>query len=256
LSGTYKFATAEEAVAYVLGKSYQQPLGKAFEISKSYIRHDGSLGVEGWISTPAKDIEKDVIEPESFAGVGLADYMRRGAPVSIEHQTRSLPVGYLQKSRLVRDGKIIQDVTNPKHTEDREDFRYYDGGTGWYALGVIYNEQAMLGISKGVLSSFSWIAMPTDWEDLADGGKHFTKPGSIAPIIETTLTAYPVNTSATMRIAKSRGYRPRIDRQKMVQLLANPLVVDAVVDILVPPGTASAVIEEQLKLHRERAKGR
>lgn len=108
-----------------------------------------------------------------------------------------------------------------------------------------------MGISKGVLSSFSWIAMPGDWEDMEDGGKHFIKPGSIAPIIETTLTAYPVNTTATMRIAKSRGFVPRIDRQKMVQLLANPLVVDAVVDILVPPGTASAAIEEQLELHRQ-----
>lgn len=248
-----KFANAQEAVAYVLGHSFQQPLGKAFEIKKSYRRPDGSLGIEGWISTPTRDIEKDVIEPESFAGDGFRDYMRRGAPVSIEHNTRSLPVGYLLKSRLVRDGSVIQDEDNPKHQS--EDFRYFDGGTGWYGLGVVYNEDAIAGINKGVISSFSWIGMPVDWDNLADGGRRFSKKGSIKPVIEVTVTAYPVNTTATMQIAKARGYGYRIDRKKMVELLANPLVVDAVVDILVPPGTSAAVIEEELKRHRQRLYG-
>lgn len=243
-----KFATAEEAIAYVLGKSYKQPVGKGFEMVKSYRLSDGSLVREGWVSTPDKDIDKDEIEPESFSGPGFHDYMTRGAPVSVEHQTRSLPVGFLQKAALVRDGNIIQVEDNPKHPQ--VDFRYFDGGTGWYGLVNIYEDLAIRGIMKGVLSAFSWIAMPQEWEELEDGGRHFTKPGSIAPIIETTLTAYPVNTNAVMKIAKAKGYKPYIDRSQVVALLANPLVVDAVIDILVPPGTASAVIEEQLRKHR------
>lgn len=247
---TRKFATPEEAISYVLGKSYKQPVGKGFELSKSYRLADGSLVREGWISTPAKDIDKDEIEPESFSGQGFSDYMRRGAPVSVEHHTRSLPVGFLQKAALVRDGKFLQLEDNPNHP--KADFRYFDGGTGWYGMVNVYEDVAIRGIVKGVLSSFSWIAMPQDWDDTEGGGRHFHKPGSIAPIIETTLTAYPVNTQAVMKIAKSRGYRPHIDRSKVISLLANPLVVDAVVDILVPPGTASAVIEEQLRQHRQK----
>lgn len=245
-----KFATAEEAIAYVLGKSYKQPVGKGFELAKSYRLPDGSLVREGWISTPDKDIDKDQIEPESFSGQGFHDYMMRGAPVSVEHQTRSLPVGFLQKAVLVRDGNIIQSEDNPNHPQ--VDFLHFDGGTGWYGMVNVYEDMAVRGIMKGVLSSFSWIAMPQDWDETEDGGRHFHKPGSIAPIIETTLTAYPVNTKAVMQIAKSRGYRPHIDRLQMVELLANPLVVDAVVDILVPPGTASAAIEEQLKQYRSK----
>lgn len=248
-----KFASAEEAVAYVLGGSIKQPLGKSFEIQKSYIRPDGSLAVEGWISTPMKDIEKDVIEPESFSGAALHDYMSRGAPISVEHNTRTYPVGFLQKARLVRDNQILQEEHNPKHP--KEEFRYYNGGTGWYGLGTIFDKQAALGVAKGVVSSFSWLGMPVDWEPFPDGGKHFAKPGSISPILEVTVTAYPVNTSATMRIAKARGYIPQIDRKRVAELLANPLVIEAIVDILVPPGTASAAIEEQLRKHRLGVKG-
>lgn len=243
-----KFATPQDAMAYVLGKSYRQPLGKAVELDmrKSWTRQDGSLGFEGWISTPKKDIEKDIVEPESFSGAALKDYMRRGAPVSIDHNTRTIPVGYLMKSMLVRDGRIIQLEHNPKQPT-QEDWRAFEGGTGWYAMGAVFDPRAALGIQKGVLSSFSWLGMPVDWEKLDDGGKHFSKPGSINPLLESTLTAYPINTDAVLRIAKSYGVRPYIDRAKVAELLANPLVVEAVVDILVPPGTASAVIEEQLK---------
>jgi len=253
LVGSYKFASAEEAVAYVLNGSIKQPLGKNFAIQKSYIRADGSLAVEGWISTPQKDIEKDVIEPEAFSGAPLHDYMERGAPISVEHALKTYPVGYLQKARLVRDNTILQEEYNPKHP--KEEFRYYNGGTGWYGLGTIFDKQAALGVAKGVVGSFSWLGMPVDWEQFPDGGKHFSKPGSISPVLEVTVTAYPVNTSATMRIAKARGYIPKIDRQRVAELLANPLVVEAIIDILVPPGTASAVIEEQLRKHRFGVKG-
>lgn len=249
-----KFTTAEEAVQYAVNASFKSPLGKNFSISKSYTRPDGSLGIEGWVSKPVKDIEKDVLEPEAFSGPGLHEYMQRGAPVSVEHNTRTFPVGFLQKARLVRNGEILQEEINPK--QPAEDFRYYreeveaQHGTGWYALGSIYNTNAQIGIQKGVVSSFSWLGMPVEWEPLADGGKHFTKKGSINPLLEVTITAYPVNTAATLRIAKSRGYVPHLDRKRLVELLGNPMVVEAVVGILVPPGTSSAVVEEQLRQYR------
>ena len=246
--GSGKFKTTEEAMAYVLHGSFKQPLGKGFELRKSYIRADGSLGIEGWVSTPAKDIEKDVMEPESFAGDGLHAYMQRGAPISVEHNTRTFPVGFMQKSLLVRDGKIIQQEDNPKHPVVEP--RFYEGGTGWYGVGTIYDKAAAIGVMKGTVSSFSWLGMPVEWDNFPDGGKHFTKKGSVNPLLEVTVTAYPVNTTATMRIAKSLGYIPHMDRKRMAELLTNPVVLDAVVDILVPPGTASAVIQEQLEKHR------
>jgi hypothetical protein len=257
---TTKFMNAEEAVQYAVNASFKSPLGKSFAIQKSYVRPDGTLAIEGWISTPKKDIERDILEPESFAGPGLHEYMQRGAPISVEHNTRTFPVGYLQKARLVRDGEVIQDEVNPK--QPAEDFRYYreeveaQKGTGWYALGSIYSENAKIGIQKGVVSSFSWLGMPVEWEPMADGGKHFVSKGSVNPILEVTITAYPVNTAATLRIAKSRGYVPHLDRKRLVELLGNPLVVEAVVGILVPPGTSSAVVEEQLRQYRYGTKGK
>lgn len=246
--GSAKFKTTEEAMAYVLHGSFKQPLGKQFELRKSYIRADGSLGIEGWISTPMRDIEKDVMEPESFAGESLHAYMQRGAPISVEHNTRTFPVGFLQKATLVRDGKVIQEEINPK--QKSEDYRFFEGGTGFYGVGTIYDKAAAIGVMKGTVSSFSWLGMPVEWENFPDGGKHFVKKGSVNPLLEVTVTAYPVNTSATMRIAKSLGYIPHMDRKRMAELLTNPFVLDAVVDILVPPGTASAAIQEQLEKYR------
>src|SRR5258708_10699725 len=74
----------------------QVPMGKSLDLDalRYTVKADGSLDVEGWISTPAKDIEKDVIEPEAFSGSALSLYMKRGAQVSAEHQTKSLPVGF------------------------------------------------------------------------------------------------------------------------------------------------------------------
>lgn len=245
------FSSPEEALAYILSRTP----GTAVPIGKSFIglrggmmlavpRSDGSVDVEGWISTPLKDIEKDEIEPESFTPA-LADYMRRGAPVSIEHGTKMLPVGLLQKAAVVRNGQPVEVIDNPKH--EPTEFRYpFEGKTGLYGKGNVYDQKAAIAIAKGTVSSFSWIGMPKEWDTLPDGGRRFTKPGSINPLLEVTLTAYPINTSATMRLAKAAGYVPSLSRLDIQRLLLNPLVVDAIIDILLPKGAASTAVNERL----------
>lgn len=245
------FNSPEEALAYILSRTpgTAVPIGKSFTglrggMMLAVPNADGSVDVEGWISTPTKDIEKDEIEPESFTPA-VADYMQRGAPVSVEHGTKMLPVGFLQKAAVVRDGKIIESVDNPNH--EPTEFRYpLEGKTGLYGKGNIYDQKAALAVAKGTVSSFSWIGMPKEWETLPDGGRRFTKAGSINPLLETTLTAYPVNTTATMRIAKAAGYVPSLSRLDIQRLLLNPLVVDAIVDILLPKGAASKAVDDRL----------
>lgn len=245
------FNSTEEAIAFILSRTpgTVTPIGKTFHGLKSglmlsVVNEDASVDVEGWISTPTKDVEKDIMEPESF-NPALQDYMQRGAPMSVEHGIKLLPVGFLHKAALVRDGKPFVTLDNPKHPT--VEFRYpFEGKTGWYGRGNIYDGKAAMGVVKGTVSSFSWIGMPKEWEDLSDEGRRFSKPGAINPILETTLTAYPVNTSATMRIAKAAGYVPSLSRQEIQRLLLNPLVVDAIIDILLPAGVASGTVEQTL----------
>jgi len=165
---------------------------------------NGDAAVEGWISTNLKDMEKDILEPEAFQGDTLSAYFQRGAPISSEHDTIGYPVGYLRKAVLVRDGAIIQAEDNPLYAKtDFLDFKPV--GTGWYGLGTIDNPEAASNVRKGKVRSFSWIGKPISWVDLPDGGKHFKSQGAINPLLETTITAYPINQTAIMRVAKAHG---------------------------------------------------
>jgi hypothetical protein len=201
-------------------------LGKSWLIKKAWTNDDGSVNIEGWVSTNDRDIEKDILEPEAFAG-SLEGYFARGAPISSEHNTDDLPVGYMIKAALVRDGHIFQEASNSRYTPT--DFKYFDGtGTGWYGLGVIDEERSSVAVQKGKLSSFSWIGMPKAWEPLPGGGRHFNQQGAIDPLLEATVTAYPINPTAVMRIAKAHGYpvaapRPRLvlTREGVERLLRN-----------------------------------
>jgi len=249
--------TLEEAALRILAKSRKPgvPMGKSFafnasaSLMKATVRSDGSVNVEGWISTPHKDLDKDIMEPESFSPA-LTGYMGRGAPISVEHGIRTLPVGYLHKAVLVRNGNVILDIDNPNH--DKTEFRYFNGGTGWYGLGNVYDQKAALGIIKGTVSSFSWIGMPRKWEDQSDGGRRFSEPGAVDPLIEVTVAAYPVNTHAAMRIAKAQGYEPEIS---LAEIYAEPTFIDTAIDILFPHGLASSLVEtviaEQNSQYRE-----
>ncbi len=240
--------TTEEAISYLLSKARKPgvPMGKSFVFSsslammKARVLDDGSIESEGWISKPNKDLDKDVLEPESFSPA-LKAYMDGGAPISVEHGTRYLPVGFLQKAVLVRDGTIIEAADNPLH--DKAEFKYFDGGTGWYGLANIYDQKAGLGVMKGTVRYFSWIGMPNRWKDQPDGGRHFTDPGSIDPLIEVTLTGFPVNNQAVMRIAKAQGYSPEIN---LMELYANPMVIDVAVEAMGVREAAERVIKASL----------
>ncbi len=169
------------------------PLVKSFTISKAWINPDGSVSAEGWISTNAKDIERDIVEPESFA-LALPDYMSRGAPVSVEHNTKTIPIGQMKRAALVRDGRIFQE----QFIEPIPFQHFPNQGTGFYGLAVIYDPVAGTAVTKGLLTSFSWVGMPRKWESQSDGGRRFSEPGAIDPLMEATVTAYPINTQARM----------------------------------------------------------
>ena len=218
-----KFATREDALAYALGRAGRTlPIAKTVSqdgLFKAHILPNGNVLVEGFISTPLQDIEKDIMEPEAFSP-GLQVYMKKGAPISVEHNTRVLPVGFLTQSRLVRDSGLIDLAENPTNPPTM-DYQYYTGGTGWYGQGVIYDDAAKRVVINGTVSSFSWIGLPKTWEDLPGKGRRFSKKGSIDPIMEVTLTAYPINQAATMRIAKAGGYLPSLTRAELYEAVLN-----------------------------------
>lgn len=180
-------------------------LGKEWIIAKATQQSDGTVAIEGWISTPLKDLEKDILEPEAFAGEGFRSYFEHGAPISSNHDTKGYPVGYLQKAILVRNGAVIQTENHPDHP--RAQFTSFDGfGTGWYGRGILDEAQAVDNVVKGKIRSFSWIGHGKDWEELPDGGRRFSKKGAINPLLEVTIAAYPINQAAMLRIAKAYGY--------------------------------------------------
>lgn len=188
-------------------------LAKEMLLTKAYPQPDGSVAIEGWISTPLQDMEKDILEPEAFAGEGFRSYFAHGAPISSNHDTNSYPVGYLQKGVLVRNGVVIQSETHPDH--EGVQFKNFDGfGTGWYGRGIIYEKRAADHLMKGTVRSFSWIGMPKEWEDLPGGGRRFSKQGAINPLLEVTITAYPINQAAMLRIAKAHGVAGEASKSK------------------------------------------
>jgi hypothetical protein len=236
--------TTDEAIEYIFSK-----IGRPLPISKSVgmghagamkavVQSDGTVRVEGWISTPLRDIEGDILEPESFSGEALAGYMQRGAPVSMEHNTNDIPVGYLTKSVLVKNGLILQTEENPDYPGTN--FHYFSGGSGWYGSGVIDNKDAAVHVVTGKIKSFSWIGMPNVWEGLPGKGRHFKTAGAINPLMETTITAYPINTSATLRIAKALGYVPKISMTEFITFLKDEDKGVEIINLLVPAARQTA----------------
>ncbi len=231
--------TVDEALAYIyrrIGKT--APIAKSMSMEhngliKSFVRDDGTVGIEGFISTPKQDIEKDILEPEAFSGDALTAYMQRGAPISTEHNTRDYPVGYVTKAMLIRDSEVLQEELNPKH--DFRGFQFYNGGTGWYGSAVIYEPDAARAVVRGTVGSFSWIGMPKLWNDIPGGGRHFKQAGGINPLIEVTVTAYPINTAATMRIAKARGALPTTTLSDLAMLMSmDDGIAEDIIQLLAP----------------------
>jgi hypothetical protein len=176
------------------------PISKDFLVEKAITNDDGTVTIEGWISTPHKDLEKDIVEPECFLGATFKGYFERGAPISSNHELTPYPVGHLQRAVLVRDGAILQEE---QHPVDPQAFIEGPGqGTGWYGRGVVDGSDASKAIKKGNVRSFSWIGNLAEYTPTTGGGRRYKR---VDPLIETTVAAYPVNKNAVMRIAKAYG---------------------------------------------------
>lgn len=213
-------------------------LGKEWLITKAY-QQGNDVAIEGWVSTPMRDLEKDILEPEAFSGEALAGYFQRGAPISTEHDTKGYPVGVMVRSSLVREGQVFQEETNQKRQDADTTYRYFDQhGTGWYGKGLIYDDKAKKGVLGGAVGAFSWIGMPRLWDDLPDGGKRFKTKGAINPLLEATITAYPINQAAIMRIAKAHGYTGEVKKSYKLDINA---VIEAFMEM------RSDIVEEAIR---------
>jgi hypothetical protein len=198
----------ETEIALLLGLAYlrsQQPaeakkaepveevieVAKSYTITKAWPGPDGTVNTEGWISTEDRDVEKDIVPPESF-DEALPSYMQRGGPLSIEHQMKAWPIGHVQKAALVRNGAIFAEASHPS---DPADFEHFPGnGTGVYGRAVINDPDAGAQVLKGNIRGFSWVGAVKAIR-LPDGGRRYTK---VVAWRESTVTAYPVNQSARM----------------------------------------------------------
>lgn len=199
------------ALAYLRSRKEAKPVqkseevvevAKSFTVTKAWSDSDGNVAVEGWISTEDRDIQKDIVAPETFSDA-LPSYMQRGGPLSIEHQMKAWPIGHVQKAALVRNGAIFAEASHPS---DPADFEHFPGnGTGVYGRAVINDPQAGDQVMKGNIRGFSWVgsvkAVP-----LSDGGLRYSK---VVAWRETTVSAYPVNQSAAI-IAAGKDNHPNV----------------------------------------------
>lgn len=126
------------------------------EIVKSWGGEDGSDAYwEGWLSTPRMDKEKDITEPEAFLKP-MDSYFQRRAPVSLEHDGKTLPIGHLQKAVVVRNGAILKTAVHPT---DPADLEHFNGtGTGVWVRGVANELVGIQAIRKGNVGGMSFIA--------------------------------------------------------------------------------------------------
>jgi hypothetical protein len=152
----------------------------------------GLAVIEGWVSTPDRDLEKDVVEPEAFTS-SIEGYASRGMPLSSEHNTTSYPVGHGQRIALVRNGSVFKSAEHPVDAAEFEHFPH--AGTGVYGRFLITEPTASGAVQKGNVRGFSWIGKPAKTEPLPGGGR---KMLVVEPWYESTIAAYPINSKATM----------------------------------------------------------
>jgi hypothetical protein len=190
---------------HVMGSGHEHIITKAtpkvgfFTLEKAWGEEGEDCYYEGWLSTPDKDLEKDVTEPEAFIPV-LKGYFSRRAPVSVQHGTQFLPAGHLQKAVVVRDGKIL---ATAEHPTDSADFEFFPAsGSGVWVRGRLTEDPARTSVRKGNCGGLSFIGMATEYSKFPGGGMHVTK---LSTLQETTVAPYPVNLSAQIAVAKAFG---------------------------------------------------
>jgi hypothetical protein len=214
-----------ELHAHTVQKAFN-PVAKEFAAVKSFRAGDGEpLVIEGWLSTPDQDLEKDIVQPESFTK-SMKGYFRRRAPLSYEHKTDRIPAGHLQRGAIVRDGQIITESTHPTDPHSfehlQESMAETGTRTGVYVRGIITNEMVGKSVDQGDMGSFSYIANVTKFRYLPGGGREFLEQD---PWIESTVAAYPVNQNAVITVAKAYGLveetMPNNWESKLDELLAS-----------------------------------
>ena len=172
------------------------------EIQKSWGDDGQDCFYEGWLSTPSRDLEKDITEPEAFIP-SLSSYFARRAPVSVQHGTQFLPAGHLQKAVVVRDGNVLAEASHPTDAADFEHFP--NSGSGVWVRGRLTESPARDSVRKGNCGGMSFIALATEYAPLPGGGRRITR---LDPLQETTVAPYPVNSEATIAVAKAFGLSP------------------------------------------------
>jgi hypothetical protein len=203
---------------HTLTKSYN-PIAKEGLIIKSWEVGD-DVFIEGWLSTPALDLEKDITEPESFMD-SMDGYFMRRAPLSIEHNGRTLPIGHLQKGAIVRDGKILKEA---QHPTDPADFEHFPGvGSGVWVRGVANEEPGKSALRKGNVGGMSFIANGREMQPIPGGRYRYTK---LDPWIESTVAAYPVNPQAVIAVAKAYGLQPETPQEVNPPMSQNELTLE------------------------------
>lgn len=173
-------------------------------IQKSW-SEEGSedLLIEGWLTTPRRDLEKDITEPEAFVGGPLQDYFERSAPLSLEHGTNTLPAGHLQKAAIMRDGKVLETAAHPSDAADFTALPSSGTASGVWVRARITEEPAKGAVKKGNVGGMSFIGYYTQYTPLPGGGKRYQR---FDPLVESTIAAYPVNPEAAMkRVQKALG---------------------------------------------------
>lgn len=159
--------------------------------------------VEGWVSTPDEDLERDVIEPEAFIPA-IDRYAQVGLPLTSEHQMFpdkhelvKLPVGHGQRVAVVRDGKILKAAVHP---DDAAEFEFFPNfGDGVWGRFVVTDATAASAIRKGNIRGFSWTGWPGDVQPRRPKGRLVK---SVRHWAETTVAAFPVNQGGRIVAAK------------------------------------------------------
>jgi hypothetical protein len=177
------------------------PISKQGIIVKSWDAGNDVI-IEGWLATDRPlDLEKDSTEPEAFIPA-IDGYFSRRAPLSIEHEGKSLPVGHLQKAAIVRDGKIIKAA---EHPTDAAEFEHFPGtGTGVWARARVNEEPGISAVRKGNVGGFSFIANATKYVPIPGGRYRYLE---FDPWLESAIAAYPINPDAIIAVAKAFGLK-------------------------------------------------
>lgn len=199
-------------------------------VRKAYVQ-DGVLYREGWLSTNARDRKSDITEPEAFAPV-LNSYFAACAPVTSTHDTKSYPIGHLQRGALVRDGKIFQEAVHP--TDPAEFSNPPDNLSGFYGRFAINDPIATHQVVKGNVGGCSFIASANKYEPLQGGGYRYLE---FEDLMETTIAAFPINPQAVHRVAKAYGYDPDEEKEPTEM---TPEQIQAMIDAAIAASKAPA----------------